>query len=121
MRTDDSHEPATRIFRALRTAEPRLVTSSAVLLETYALLGHRIGIEAVAGLRNALEPLLDVVWVDRRLHERALDRVIGEGARKSLVDVISFLVMDDRGIDAAFSFDSDFETAGFRRIPDPGA
>lgn len=121
VRSDESHEPATRIFRALRTAEPRLVTSSAVLLETYALLGHRIGIEAVSGLRDAFEPLLDVVWVDRRLHERALDRVIGQGGRKGLVDVISFLVMEDRGIDAAFSFDSDFETAGFRRIPDPGA
>jgi predicted nucleic acid-binding protein len=35
--------------------------------------------------------------------------------------VISFLLMEDRGIDAAFSFDSDFEAVGFRQIPDPGA
>jgi predicted nucleic acid-binding protein len=121
VRGDGAHERAARTFRALRAAEPRLVTSSAVLLETYALLGHRIGIDAVSGLRDALEPLLDVIWVDRRLHERALDRLIADAGRKGLVDVISFVVMEELGIEAAFSFDSDFEAAGFRRVPDPGS
>jgi len=69
-------------------------------------------------------------WIDRGLAERHPARselweralaTIGEGNPQGLVDVSSFLVMEDGGIDAAFSFDSDFEAVGFRQIPDPGA
>jgi predicted nucleic acid-binding protein len=118
--TDRWHGSAARIMRSLRTRDAELVTSSHVLLETYALLGSRIGVDAVEGLRESVEPLLDVRWVDRELHERALDVVIAGGGRPGLVDATSFLVMRDRGIESAFTFDRDFETAGFAAVTDPG-
>ena len=118
--TDRWHESAARIMRSLRTRDAELVTSSHVLVESYALIGHRIGVGAVEALRESIEPLLDIAWVDRELHERALDAVIAGGGRPGLVDATSFLVMRDRGIESAFTFDRDFETAGFAAVADPG-
>ena len=114
--TDRWHESAVSIMDSLRTHDAELVTSSHVLLETYALLGNRIGVDAVEALRDSVEPLLDVRWVDRELHERALDALISGRGRPGLVDATSFLVMRDRGIETAFTFDRDFETAGFARL-----
>jgi predicted nucleic acid-binding protein len=32
------------------------------------------------------------------------------------VDAVSFVLMEERGIETAFAFDSDFEEAGFRLL-----
>ena len=114
--TDRWHRSSLHTMRSLRSLDAELITTSHVLVECYALLGSRIGVDAVAALRDAIEPLLDVTWVDRDLHDRALDAVISGGGRPGLVDATSFLVMRDRGIDTAFTFDRDFETAGFSLV-----
>ena len=71
------------------------------------------------GILDAIEPLLDVTWVGRELHDRALDAVISGGGRPGLVDATSFIVMRERSIDTAFTFDRDFETAGFSLVTGP--
>ena len=114
--TDRWHGSALHTMRSLRRLDAELITTSHVLVESYALLGSRIGVHAVATLRDAIEPLLDVTWVDRDLHDRALDAVISAGGRPGLVDATSFLVMRERGIVSAFTFDRDFETAGFSLV-----
>ena len=114
--TDRWHRSALHTMRGLRRLDAQLITTSHVLVECYALLGSRIGVDAVAALRDAIEPLLDVTWVDRDLHDRALDGVIFAGGKPGLVDAISFLVMRERGIDTAFTLDRDFETAGFSLV-----
>jgi predicted nucleic acid-binding protein len=100
--TDRWHRSALHTMRSLRRLD--------------ALLGARIGVHAVAALRDAIEPLLDVTWVDRDLHDRALDAVISAGGKPGLVDATSFLVMRERGLNSAFTFDRDFETAGFSLV-----
>ena len=114
VRSDQRHAEAQRIFERLTARHDRLVSTSYVLVETYALLARRVGLEAAKALRSALEPLLDVVWVDQHLHGAGLDGWARQDSRDvSLVDAVSFAVMRERKIDEAFAFDQDFERAGF--------
>ncbi len=114
VRSDDRHGQARRVFARLMADGAPLVTSSYVLVETYALLGRRIGLEAVAAFRDRFAPLLDIAWVDPATHDAALEDLLDRGARDlSLVDAVSFLVMRDRGIDSAFAFDRHFVQEGF--------
>ncbi len=114
VRSDDRHSDARRAFATLMANDAVLVTSSYVLVETYALLGRRIGLDAVAAFRAGFAPLLDVSWVDAATHDAALGDLLDRGTRDlSLVDMVSFAVMRGRGIDEAFAFDRHFEQEGF--------
>jgi len=39
------------------------------MVETYALLARRLGLEAVRAFRSDLAPLLEVSWIDEAIHE----------------------------------------------------
>ena len=111
---DQAHERARRGFSALEGEEAALVTSSFVLVETYALVGRRLGSEAVRNFREAFAPLLEVVWVGSELHEGGLDLLLDRQIRDlSLVDAVSFLVIRQRQIERVFVFDRHFEEEGF--------
>jgi predicted nucleic acid-binding protein len=114
--SDVWHQEAHRIFDYLRDQEAVLVTTSSVLLETYALLGRRLGLESIRAFRDDFAPLLEVLWVDEILQERGLDLLLARGIRDlSLVDAISFLVIADEEIAAAFAFDKHFDDEGLKR------
>jgi predicted nucleic acid-binding protein len=111
---DDSHEGARRAFANLQTREAPLLTTSFVLVELYALLGRRMGLEAIAAFRLDFAPLLEVVWVNAELHEAGLDLLLERRIRDlSLVDAVSFLVMRQRRLEEAFAFDQHFHDEGF--------
>ncbi len=91
-----------------------MVTSSYVLVETYALLQARIGIGAMGVFREAFAPLLGGFWVDETTHERALDDLLRRDSRKlSLVDASSFVLMRANRVDRAFAFDAHFQEEGY--------
>lgn len=115
--TDSFHQRAREAFATLRREDARLVTTSCVLVETYALIQRRVGLAAVEALRRAFAPLLDVVWVDVSTHENALDEVdrLSDMA-VSLVDAVSFIVMRERAIQRAFAFDAHFVESGFELV-----
>ena len=101
-------------FGRLRAERASLVTSSYVLVETYALLQGRIGIGAVRIFREALVPLMEVLWVDEVAHECALDELLLRNTRKlSLVDATSFVLMRANRVDRAFTFDGHFREEGY--------
>lgn len=111
---DANHARATRALKALAHDQAVLVTSSYVLVETYALLARRIGLAAVERFRSDLAPLLEVVWIDEALHEEALDLLTERQSRDiSLVDAASFVVMRHNRLDEALAFDRHFEREGF--------
>jgi predicted nucleic acid-binding protein len=115
--TDDRHRFAKKALNKLSARQAVLVTTSYVLVETYALLARRIGIAAVRNFREDFAPLLDVIWVDRDLHERALDLLIQRSSsRLSLVDATSFLAARGEKIDDVFAYDRDFEKEGFNLV-----
>ncbi len=96
----------------------RLVSSNYVLLETTALLQSRIGLDAVRAFHSNILPALEIVWVDRQTHERAVASLLGANRRQlSLVDMTSFSVMRERRIDTAFTFDMHFAEQGFLVVP----
>jgi predicted nucleic acid-binding protein len=114
---DFNHDKARRAFDMLRGRDAALVATSYVLVETYALLGSRMGLEAVRAFRADLAPLLEVLWVDAGLHEDGLDLMIDRGRRRlSLVDAVSFVAMRRRGIAEAFAFDPHFEDEAFALV-----
>lgn len=115
--TDANHRRAALAFQGLERRGAALVTTSYVLVEMYALLARRVGIDGVRRFRAGLSPLLDVVWVDDVLHDAALDLSLERNrSRISLVDAASFLVMRANGIAEAFAFDGHFLTAGFALV-----
>jgi len=114
--TDEAHSRARAIFADLQAETAPLVTTSYVLVETYALLGRRLGVEAVRNFRMSFAPLLDVAWVDSDLHERALDLLLERPRGVSLVDAVSFVFLRDESIERAFVFDTHFEKEGVRTL-----
>jgi predicted nucleic acid-binding protein len=112
--TDLWHEEARQAFAHLEAEEAPLVTTSYVLLETYALLGRRQGLNAVRRFREDFAPLLEVEWVDSSLHESGLDLLLEIADRDlSLVDVISFQAIQAAELQRVFAFDRHFSDRGF--------
>jgi uncharacterized protein len=61
-----------------------------------------------------VHPRLEVVWVDRGLHEEAL-QLLGQRLDKnySLCDAVSFLLVKRQGIQDALTTDRHFKQEGF--------
>jgi len=60
---------------------------------------------------------VEVLWIDERLHQYALDLLIARPDKTySLCDAVSFVVMRERGIIDALTTDRHFEQEGFRRL-----
>lgn len=115
--SDTNHPDAARAFRRLEERVATLVTTSYVLVETYALLGRRVGLDAVIAFRHDVQPVFEVVWVDKALHERGLDLLEERAVEDlSLVDAVSFVTSRDRDIDEAFAYDRHFEREGFALV-----
>lgn len=112
------HQPVAAAFKRAVERGRSLRTSNYVLVETTALLQHRLGLEPVRDLETHIVPLLTIHWVDVELHQRAVERLLRIDKRRvSLVDAASFLVMERAGITDVLGLDADFATEGFRLVP----
>lgn len=115
---DRFHAAASEAFRELSPDKDLLICSSYVVLETLALIQTRIGVRAVRKWKTEFQPILEIVWVDRQLHEEGLTALVAaNNPTISLTDWTSFLIMRERGIEIAFSFDRHFAQQGFRLMP----
>ncbi len=115
---DENHDAAMRAAASLRAAGARLATSSFVVLETVALLQARVGIGAVRAFYLDMLPLMEVVWVDRALLDRAMGGLLAASLRRvSLTDWTSIALMQERGWTTAFAFDEDFARQGVDLVP----
>ena len=116
--TERDHRSVLGAFRTAAERGRRMVTTNYVLIETSALLQHRIGLPPVRDLEERILPLLTVHWVSSELHRRAVERLFRTDKRKvSLVDVVSFVVMDAEGLTDVLGLDPDFAAEGFRLLP----
>lgn len=110
---DPRHEVATRRFKTLLDTGQGLLTHNYVLVESMALVQHRLGLPAALKLAQSARAF-EVEWVDRALHDEAVRRLARSRRSVSLVDQVSFLVMRARGVDTALAFDPDFAAEDFR-------
>lgn len=117
-RDDDNHAAAETTWAALlQTDDPPLVTNY-VVVETTALVQHRLGREAVRTLCGDILPALDVHWMTEDDHANARSALLAADRRQlSLVDCSSFHVMRSRMMRAAFAFDPHFREQGFDLLP----
>lgn len=118
VRSEADHGAVAEAFRAAAESGRRMVTTNYALVETAALLQHRIGLDPVRDLDGRLVPLLDVIWVSADLHRRAVTRLFRMNRRHaSLVDAVSFTVMEAEGLTEVLGLDEDFTTEGFHLLP----
>jgi predicted nucleic acid-binding protein len=94
------------------------MTTNYVLLETASLMQRRVGLEAVRVLHSDIAPVLQVEWIEEQPHSRGIEATLIAGRRKlSIVDCISFLIMRERRVTTAFTFDDHFREQGFTVVP----
>jgi predicted nucleic acid-binding protein len=117
-RDDENHPAANEAWgRLLQDDEPLLVTNY-VVVETTALVQHRLGMGAVRVLCGDVLPALDLHVITEDEHRHAQNAMLAADRRKlSLVDCSSFQVMRARQVRRAFVFDPHFREQGFEVLP----
>jgi predicted nucleic acid-binding protein len=120
-RDDAYHEVAAGYYRDLRG--PSLVTTNAVMYETYNWLAVHRQRRAVSVLRDRVEAaqavgLLDVVVVNADI-ESAAFRIFEQfdDVVLTYTDCLSAAVARAAAVEAVFSFDDDFSVLGFATVP----
>lgn len=116
-RDDGRHAQAAAGWRrGIEGGEP-LVSSNYVVVETAALLQHRLGLPAVRTFVEDLLPVVQVEWVTREDHAAATSALLVAGRRDlSLVDCTSFEVMRRLGLRRALCLDEGFRDQGFELV-----
>jgi uncharacterized protein len=115
---DAQHARASRVWSDLVGSDEDLLTTSYVLVETFALVQARLGLGATRLLNDDVVPILRVTWVDEGLHRAAMTALLTAQRRElSLVDCVSFEAMRRLGAERAFAFDRHFRQQGFALIP----
>lgn len=108
-RDDANHAAAARRWRKALEQSDALVVSNYILVETFALVQHRLGTAAVAALATEVVPVLHLEWVTPADHGAAIAALLAAGQRGlSLVDCTSFEVMRRLGLRDALAFDRHF-------------
>jgi predicted nucleic acid-binding protein len=115
---DKSHIRAKEVWTDLITQDAWLICTNYVLVETFALVQHRLGMQAIRAFQEDVLPVVGIEWVDEECHRAGVSALLTAGRRQlSLVDCISFETMRQLGLNKAFAFDHHFEEQGFHVIP----
>jgi predicted nucleic acid-binding protein len=111
---DEHHGAAVKTWTRLATQSAKLATTNYVIVETTAIVQHRLGMEAVRALVRDILPLIEVSYVDADTHNAATTALLAAGRRHlSLVDCTSFETMRRGRVETAFAFDRHFGEQGF--------
>jgi hypothetical protein len=119
---DDLHQTATRVSQELAKAQVHVLTTDAVLIEV-ANAFSKVTLRSIAWqLVEAMQASValkaaTIVHVDADLWQRGWQLYRARSDKNwGLTDCISFVVMEDYGIQRAFTYDQHFEQAGFVRL-----
>lgn len=114
--SDRNHQEAWALWETIVSEQTNLVTSSFVVIETYALLQSRRGLDAVRAIHEDLLPVMETIWVGADVFSEAASALLVADRRNlSLVDCVSFSLMRRLGVTRAFAWDRHFEEQGFGR------
>lgn len=113
-RSDHYHENAGRLWKYLLEKNSSLYTSNYIIVETLALIQHRLGFEAANLWYRDMLSVVEVLWVDEQRHKTAFELWLGLGRKQlSLVDCVSFITMRHYKLETVFGFDRHFAEQGF--------
>jgi predicted nucleic acid-binding protein len=115
------HSSATTIYHRTWQQGYKFITTNYVVAELASLLISPLRvskpriIEYIEGLRTS--PYVEIIHIDPTLDQQAWKLFSArEDKNWSLVDCVSFVVMQQRGITEALTTDHHFEQAGFIRL-----
>ena len=113
---DESHSKAAALAAELRSRSLRMLTTVAVVFEIGDALSkpkfRRVATELMTSIFT--DPRIEVVSVTPALVQRAFDLFQRRPDKGwGMTDCLSFVVMEDRGIQKALTTDEHFEQAGF--------
>lgn len=118
-RDDVKHSSAAGTWADILRSDEILTTTNYVLIETIALLQHRLGLKAVRFFQEQVLPVIRITWVDATVHHAAMSLMLAADRKKlSLVDCVSFETMRMGGLSSAFTLDRHFHEQGFTCLPD---
>ena len=115
------HSLASSLYRDARLRQDRIITTSYVMVELVALLTSPLRIprpDIIAFIEGVKQSLfIEIVYVDQTIDEAAW-QLLGNRQDKdwSLVDCVSFVIMQQRNMVEALTTDHHFEQAGFIRL-----
>ncbi len=117
--SDEFHAQARVTYeRLLQEENAELLTSSYVLVESFALIQTRLGFQVLEEFVSSIGDLVGIVWVGEELHRRAW-KLLKKRQKVSFVDCTSFLIAQGEGAQV-FAFDRDFIREGLPVIPQRG-
>ena len=108
--SDEFHHQARQTYERLLEEGAELITSSYVLVESFALIQTRLGFPILESFVSSIEGVITIIWVDEGLHRRAWE-LLKERQQVSFVDCTSFLIAKEAGAQV-FAFDEDFAREG---------
>ncbi|MEB3309484.1 MAG: type II toxin-antitoxin system VapC family toxin [Snowella sp.] len=117
--TDQNHIRAVQLANQIEINQTHLVTTQAILLEIGNALSKQRYRAAAVQLLESLktDPSVEVVLLSNSLYRLAFNLFKQrEDKEWGLVDCISFVVMQERGISDALTADTHFQQAGFRAL-----
>ena len=80
-RDDDNHQKAKKAWIDQVRSENILVTTNYVLVETFALLQHRLGMDAVRGFQDDVTPLVNIEFVTFEIHRVGASALLSASRR----------------------------------------
>ena len=114
---DRFHAEAGELWEQLIVSAQEMVCTNYALVESFALIQRRLGMEAVRAFEEDISPLIRVHWVSESDHRSGVTAFLTAGRRElNLVDCIIFLVMRQLDLRVAFAFDEDFQAQGFENL-----
>ncbi len=115
---DSNHSRAKEEWSHVLAIQEQMVSTNYILVETFALVQRRLGMEAVRSLHDDIVPVLSIEWIDATNHTAAVSELLATSNRQiSLVDWVSFGTMKRLQITRAFAFDEHFREQGFETVP----
>lgn len=115
---DQNHPSANQTWEELVAQEKMMMCTNFILVESFALIQHRLGMGAVRTLQEDILPLINVEWMDNQTHNSSVMALLVADRRSlSLVDCASSVTMRRLALSTAFTFDHHFEELGFEIIP----
>jgi predicted nucleic acid-binding protein len=117
-KADFNHDVAAYIWSDLRRKRQPIVTTNFVISEFHAMTvkrhGSQAALSAIDNIYRGENPVIRITEDDEREAFNLLRQYVDK--RYSLVDAMSFVVMQRRGISTAFTFDRHFVQHGFEVV-----
>ncbi len=117
---DQNHQVAFSHWQKLILSPPKIITTTYIFDEIVTFFNNRNRHAKAIEIGNNLlqSNLIEMIQVDENLLESGWNYFQKhDDKRYSLTDCISFVVLEQRNLDSALSFDKHFTQAGFIKLP----